>query len=75
MKKKEKSIISSINSICFSISLITILFAVTTSILAIWTSLLTEELLWRTLSTMGILFFASVITAITVNYFMPFNKE
>ena len=71
----DKSIISLINIICFSISLISILFAVTISIIAVWTSLFNEELLWRTLITMGILFFASLVTSITVNYFMPFDKE
>ena len=79
MKKKgdiiDKSIISLINIICFSISLITILFAVTISIIAVWTSLFNEELLWRTLITMGILFFASLVTSITVNYFFPFARQ
>ena len=71
----DKSIISIINIICFSISLITILFGVTISILAVWTSLFNEELLWRTLITMGILFFASLVTSITVNYFFPFARQ
>ena len=71
----DKSIISLINIICFSISLITILFAVTISILAVWTSLFNEEILWRTLITMGILFFASLVTSITVNYFFSFTRE
>ena len=71
----DKSIISLINIICFSISLISILFAVTISIIAVWTSLFNEELLWRTLITMGILFFASLVTSITVNYFFPFTRE
>ena len=79
MKKKgeiiDKSIISIINIICFSISLISILFAVTISMIAVWTSLFNEELLWRTLITMGILFFASLVTSITVNYFFPFTRE
>ena len=71
----DKSIISIINIICFSISLISILFAVTISIIAVWTSLFNEELLWRTLITMGILFFASLVTSITVNYFFPFARQ
>ena len=71
----DKSIISLINIICFSISLVTILFAVTICIIAVWTSLFNEELLWRTLITMGILFFASLVTSITVNYFFPFTIE
>jgi len=78
MKKKgeiiDKSIISIINIICFSISLISILFAVTICIIAVWTSLFNEELLWRTLITMGILFFCLSGYFNNCKLFFPFCK-
>ena len=74
-EKKSKGVVEIINLICFSITLISILAGVTISILAVWTSLFNEEYLMRTLITVAILFFASLLISVTVSYFPPLTKQ
>jgi hypothetical protein len=64
---------SLINLICFVICLICIVAGTTISILAIWGVFETSHVLLRSLSTLGVIFLASVFT-ITVNKIIPFDR-
>jgi hypothetical protein len=65
--------ITVINVICFAVCLVCIVAGATISILAIWGVFETSHVFLRSLSTLGVIFLASVFT-ITVNKLIPIDR-
>jgi hypothetical protein len=71
---KKYDMVNVINLICFAICIICIVAGTTISILAIWGVFETSYVFLRSLSTLGVIFLASVFT-ITVNKIIPIDKS
>ena len=59
----------SITKICFAICIVCIVGATCISILAIWNVVDSTDLVWQSLSTMGVIFLASMLTVSVDNIF------
>lgn len=59
-----------VNKICLTISIVSIVTATALSILAIWGVVASTTLMWRSLSTLGVLFVASILTVMVNNIFV-----
>jgi hypothetical protein len=64
---------TTINLICFAVCLICIIAGTTISLLAIWGVFETSYVFLRSLSTLGVIFLASIFT-ITVNKIIPIDR-
>lgn len=63
-----------ITKICFSICILCIVGATSVSILAIWNVVDNTALVWKSLSTMGVVFLASILTVSVDNIFSRREK-
>ena len=63
---------NTINKICLTIFILCIVLGTTLSILAIWDVLITDNILFRSISTLGVIFFGSLMVAI-VNKIIPYR--
>ncbi len=65
---------NTINKICLIIFISCIVLATTLSILAIWDVLISDNILFRSVSTLGVIFFGSLMVAV-VNKIIPIHKD
>ena len=59
-----------VNKICLTVSVVCIITATALSILSIWGVVESATLIWRSLSTLGVLFLASILTVMVNNIFV-----
>lgn len=58
-----------IAKICFAVCIVCIVIAACISILAIWNVVDSTDLVWKSLSTLGVVFLASILTVSVDNIF------
>jgi hypothetical protein len=58
------------NRVCYTVAIVSIVAATALSILAIWGVVESATLIWRSLSTLGVLFVASLLTVMSNNIFL-----
>jgi len=63
-----------INRICFAMCIVCIVTGTTLSILGVWKLVDTEQLFWKALSTLGIVFLGAFLTA-AVNKLIIVNTK
>jgi hypothetical protein len=64
-----------ITKICFSVCILCIIGATCVSIMAIWNVVDDTALVWKSLSTMGVIFLASIMTVTVDNIFSRREKS
>ena len=65
----------SITKICFAVCILCIIGATCVSIMAIWNVVDDSALVWKSLSTMGVIFLASIMTVTVDNIFSRKVRE